>query len=105
MEDFNPLSIASLILRIQRRTVNNTSAASALAELYDLLGGRLYSLALFILGDEPAACQVTQSSFLHLWNHPNLYESAPKLLLTQKTFFAASPTRTCAKPKPNPANY
>lgn len=47
--------------------------AAALAELYDLHGRRVYSLALMIVGEPGAAQEVTQDAFLRLWERPGLY--------------------------------
>jgi RNA polymerase sigma-70 factor (ECF subfamily) len=47
--------------------------SSALAELYDLYGSRVYSLAVAILGDGMGAQEVTQDAFLKVWQHPELY--------------------------------
>jgi RNA polymerase sigma-70 factor (ECF subfamily) len=57
----------ALIARIKRRD------ASALAELYDRYGARVYSLACAILGEEMAAQEVTQDTFIKLWEHPESY--------------------------------
>lgn len=47
--------------------------AAALAELYDLHGRRVYSLALLIVGEAGAAQEVTQDAFLRLWERPGMY--------------------------------
>lgn len=57
----------ALIARIKQRD------ASALAELYDRYGARVYSLACAILGEEMAAQEVTQDTFIKLWEHPESY--------------------------------
>ncbi|BCX05086.1 MAG: DNA-directed RNA polymerase sigma-70 factor [Candidatus Roseilinea sp.] len=57
----------ALIARIKQRD------ASALAELYDRYGARVYSLACAILGEEMAAQEVTQDTFIKLWEHPERY--------------------------------
>lgn len=56
-----------LVTRIARRD------ASALAELYDRYGARVYSLAVAIVGEEMAAQEVTQDTFIKLWQHPEAY--------------------------------
>ena len=83
MQDLNSLLVTTLIQRIQRRKTNNASAASALAELYDLIGGQVYSLAAFILGEGADAQQVTRDVFLQVWKQTHLYEHDAKLLLCQ----------------------
>jgi RNA polymerase sigma-70 factor (ECF subfamily) len=45
----------------------------ALSELYDLFGTRVYSLAVAILGDNMAAQEVTQDTFMKVWQNPHLY--------------------------------
>ncbi len=57
----------ALLARIKRRD------ASALAELYDRYGTRVYSLALAIVGEEMTAQEVTQDTFIKLWHHPEAY--------------------------------
>ncbi len=57
----------ALIARIKQRD------ASALAELYDRYGARVYSLACAILGEAMAAQEVTQDTFIKLWEHPESY--------------------------------
>lgn len=56
-----------LMHRIQQRDTN------ALAELYDLYGGRVYSLTVAILGEGMAAQEVTQDTFMKVWSHPEYY--------------------------------
>lgn len=53
--------------RIQQQDTN------ALSELYDLYAGRVYSLAVAVLGDGMGAQEVTQDVFLKVWRSPNLY--------------------------------
>lgn len=48
--------------------------AYALAELYDLYGGRVYSLAVAILGEGMAAQEVAQDTFMKVWSHPEQYQ-------------------------------
>lgn len=45
----------------------------ALSELYDLFSTRVYSLAVAILGDGMAAQEVTQDTFMKVWQSPQLY--------------------------------
>lgn len=47
--------------------------AHVLAELYDRYGAHVYSLAFAIAGEEMAAQEVTQDTFIKLWEHPNRY--------------------------------
>jgi len=47
--------------------------ARALSELYDLYSTRVYSLAVTILGDTMAAQEVTQDTFMKVWQNPQLY--------------------------------
>lgn len=56
-----------LLARVMRRD------ASALAALYDLHGARVYSLAMMILGESMMAQEVTQDTFLRLWQQPERY--------------------------------
>ena len=56
-----------LMHRIQQRDTH------ALAELYDLYGGRVYSLTVAILGEGMAAQEVTQDTFMKVWSHPEYY--------------------------------
>jgi RNA polymerase sigma-70 factor (ECF subfamily) len=48
----------------------------ALEIVYDAHAPRVFGLALAILGDEPAAEQVVQETFLHLWSAPTPPETA-----------------------------
>jgi len=57
----------ALIARIKRRD------HTALAELYDKYGGRVYSLAVTIVGEDMAAQEVTQDTFIKIWEHPETY--------------------------------
>jgi RNA polymerase sigma-70 factor (ECF subfamily) len=57
----------ALIARIKQRD------AAALAELYDRYGTRVYSLAVAIVGEEMAAQEVTQDTFIKIWEHPESY--------------------------------
>ena len=62
-----------LITRIQRRAAESEGAAQALAELYDLYGSRVYSLSVMILGEGMAAQEVTQDTFMKVWERPEQY--------------------------------
>jgi RNA polymerase sigma-70 factor (ECF subfamily) len=55
---------------IERLCVRDTQA---LNELYDLFSTRVYSLAVAILGDGTAAQEVTQDTFMKVWQNPQLY--------------------------------
>lgn len=57
----------ALMSRIARRD------QTALAELYDKYGGRVYSLAVSIVGENMAAQEVTQDTFIKVWEHPEAY--------------------------------
>ncbi len=46
---------------------------NALGELYDLYGSRVYSLAVAILGDGMGAQEVTQDTFMRIWQNPAAY--------------------------------
>ena len=83
MDDCVTLSFPSLLHRIQRRSTNNAAAAAALAELYDLMGERIYSLAAMMLGEGLTAEKVTQDVFLQVWSHADRYQSDTSPLLTQ----------------------
>ncbi len=48
--------------------------ASAIGELYDLYGSRVYSLAVAILGNGMAAQEVVQDTFIRIWQNPHLYQ-------------------------------
>ena len=56
-----------LMRRVQGRD------ASALAALYDRYGSRVYALAVTIVGEGATAEEVTQDTFMKLWNHPEYY--------------------------------
>ncbi len=56
---------------LMRRVLDHD--ASALAELYDRYGSRVYSLAVTIVGEGAAAEEVTQDTFMKLWNRPERY--------------------------------
>jgi RNA polymerase sigma-70 factor (ECF subfamily) len=55
--------------------------AQALAILYDRHSRGVYSMALRLLGDAPAAEEVVQETFLKLWRQPTAYHSARGRLL------------------------
>jgi RNA polymerase sigma-70 factor (ECF subfamily) len=57
----------ALMARIRRRD------HTALAELYDRYGGRVYSLAIAIVGEDMAAQEITQDTFIKVWEHPETY--------------------------------
>jgi RNA polymerase sigma-70 factor (ECF subfamily) len=73
-------SEVELLRRIRQRDSN------ALSELYDLYGSRVYSLAVAILGDGMRAQEVTQDTFMKVWQAPELYRNEngrfPAWLLT-----------------------
>ncbi len=50
-----------------------TNDTSALGELYDLYGTRVYSLAVAILADDMGAQEVTQDTFMKIWQNPAAY--------------------------------
>lgn len=54
----------------------------AFAVLYERLSGRLYALALRLLGDEQEACDALQEGFVHLW------EKAPEFSPSKGKAFA-----------------
>lgn len=57
----------ALMARIRRRDT------TALAELYDKYGTRVYSLAVTIAGEDMAAQEITQDTFIKVWEHPETY--------------------------------
>lgn len=57
----------ALMARIRRRD------ATALAELYDKYGGRVFGLAVTIAGEDMAAQEITQDTFIKVWEHPEKY--------------------------------
>lgn len=57
-----------LMTRIRQRDPN------ALAELYDQYSTRVYSLAVAILGEGMGAQEVTQDTFMKVWQNPHLYQ-------------------------------
>ena len=59
-----------LLQRIQQR---NKDAKDALAELYDLYARRVYSHVAMMLGENTAAQEVTQDTFMKVWQHPEQY--------------------------------
>jgi RNA polymerase sigma-70 factor, ECF subfamily len=46
---------------------------TALGELYDQYGSRVYSLAVAILGDDSRAQEVTQDTFMRVWQNAKNY--------------------------------
>ena len=56
-----------LMQRVKRRD------ASALAELYDRHGSRVYSLAVTVVGENAAAEEVTQDAFMRVWTYAEHY--------------------------------
>src|SRR5256885_598398 len=48
----------------------------ALSELYDRYGHRVYSLAWLILQQRELAEEITQDTFLTVWNHPETWSPA-----------------------------
>lgn len=48
----------------------------ALAELYDLFGGQVYRAALATVRDEATAENLTQETFLYLWNRIGAFDGA-----------------------------
>ena len=64
-----PLPEAALLLRIRR------GDEAALSELYDKLGGLVYSVAYHILQNTTLAEEVTQDTFLKVWNQAHTWDS------------------------------
>jgi RNA polymerase sigma-70 factor (ECF subfamily) len=56
-----------LLARVAKRDT------AALAALYDVYGGRVYSLAVMVLGETMLAQEVTQDVFLRVWQKPEKY--------------------------------
>ena len=65
-----------LLSRICNRDTN------ALAELYDQYGGRVYSLAVAILGDVSLAQEVAQDAFMRVWQHAKGYKHGDSQLVS-----------------------
>ena len=65
-----------LLSRICNRDTN------ALAELYDQYGGRVYSLAVAILGDVTLAQEVAQDAFMRVWQHAKGYKHGDSQLVS-----------------------
>jgi RNA polymerase sigma-70 factor (ECF subfamily) len=61
---------AALLDRIRRRD------EAALAELYDRLGGLVYSVAYHVLQNATLAEEVTQDTFLKVWNQAHSWDGA-----------------------------
>src|SRR3954451_370857 len=55
---------------------------SALSDLYDQFGSYVFGLAARVIGDRPAAEDVTQELFLSLWERPEAFEPARGRLRT-----------------------
>lgn len=49
---------------------------TALAVLFAQYGARVYSLALFVVRDEALAEEVTQDTFLKVWNSPQAWDAS-----------------------------
>jgi RNA polymerase sigma-70 factor (ECF subfamily) len=49
---------------------------AALGELYDRYGARVYGIALRVLNDGQKAEEVTQDTFLKVWNRPDAWDPA-----------------------------
>ena len=54
----------------------------AFAELYDRFSGRLYALALRILGEEEEACDALQEGFVYLWEKAAEYNPSKSKAFT-----------------------
>ncbi len=63
----------ALLHRIQQRHNNARDAKDALSELYDLYARRVYSHIAMMLGENTAAQEVTQDTFMKVWSHPEQY--------------------------------
>jgi len=61
-------------LALMRRLVDRDEAA--LAALYDRYGGLVYSVAARVLNDAPAAEEILQDIFLHLWGAASRFDPA-----------------------------
>jgi RNA polymerase sigma-70 factor, ECF subfamily len=64
------LSEGALLARIRR------GEEAALAELYDRLGGLVYSVAYHVLQNATLAEEVTQDTFLKVWNQAHSWDGA-----------------------------
>ena len=53
-----------------------TQDRTALAELYDQLGGVLFTTALRMLGDQPEAEEVMQDTFVQIWERAVTFDAA-----------------------------
>ena len=65
-----PLPEESILLRIRR------GDEAALSELYDKLGGLVYSVAYHVLQNTTLAEEVTQDTFLKVWNQAHTWDSS-----------------------------
>ncbi|NJM39685.1 MAG: RNA polymerase sigma factor [Anaerolineae bacterium] len=63
----------ALLRRIQQRGQHPKDAKDALAELYDLYARRVYSHVAMMLGENTAAQEVTQDTFMKVWQRPEQY--------------------------------
>ncbi|GGY26522.1 sigma-70 family RNA polymerase sigma factor [Streptomyces djakartensis] len=59
--------------RMQQRLARGEAAA--LGELYDRFASLVHGLAHRVLGDERAADNITREVFVHIWEHPDSYDS------------------------------
>lgn len=66
--DFASFEDETLIRFIAKRQVE------ALSELYDRYGRLIYSLALYIVGSEGTAEEITQDTFMRVWEKANTYQ-------------------------------
>ena len=60
----------ALLLRIKR------GDEAALSELYDKLGSLVYSVAYHVLQNSTLAEEVTQDTFLKVWNQAHTWDSS-----------------------------
>ena len=63
----------ALLRCMQERDHDMATATRALAELYDLYVRRVYSHVAMMLGESTAAQEVTQDTFMKVWQHPEQY--------------------------------
>jgi RNA polymerase sigma-70 factor, ECF subfamily len=76
MTQHTPADDADLMLRISTRD------QTALSDLYDRYAGRVYGLALRVLDDNTLAEEVTQDTFLKVWDQAHRYETERGKLTT-----------------------
>ena len=70
----NPPSIEQRAIEVELLERISAGDHAALAELYDRLGGAIYSVAYRIVGDVPSAEDVVQEVFLATWRNASRFD-------------------------------